>query len=123
MIENALSDRPLVLYGEGSRRQNYVDVRDIASAIEKCISTRQGGIFNIGGMSSISNKELAETCIRCLGSQSVIEYAGKPDPEEGINWEVSIAKARKLIGYEPALSIEDSILGIAAVTSRQMHPR
>ena len=100
--------------GSGTRRQNYVDVRDVAVAVEKCLLRRTTGIFNIAGNRSISNKDLAETCVSNLRSSSSITFTGQPDREEGIAWEVSIEKAKRCLDYSPRYGIEESILSLGA---------
>lgn len=113
-VDRAMAGKPIQLDGRGSRRQNYVDVRDVALAVELCLKSNKAGLFNIAGASSISNLELAETCKRVLNSSSPIEFSGKPDPEEGVDWEISIEKARRIFGYKPAIAIEQSVGDYAA---------
>jgi UDP-glucose 4-epimerase len=120
-VKRALADEPLQIVGNGTRKQNYVDVRDISDVIEKCLQQCVSGVFNIAGEHSISNKGLADICIRTLGSSSKIEFTGQPDPEDGMAWEVSIAKAKKCLGYDPRYSIEDSISAIGAEYAARYH--
>lgn len=108
---NAHRDLPIVLSGQGGRRQDYIDVRDIARAIELAINAKASGVFNIASGKAISNLELALLCKELLCSSSAITYTGTPDPEEDIAWEVSIDKAKKAFGFEPLCSMEQSIRG------------
>ena len=112
-VKRALSNDPLQLVGEGTRRQNYVDVRDVSQAVERCIRGRMKGLFNIGGDYTVSNYELAQLCVHVLGSSSPITFTGEPDPEEGIAWEVSIDKAVQCFDYDPQYPIEESIRAVA----------
>ena len=113
-VKRALANQPLLLTGMGTRRQNYVDVRDIAIAVEQCLQMRVTGIFNIASRHSFSNRELAEACVNTLSSSSRITFSGQPDPEEGIVWEISIEKAGKYFHYDPQYGIEESIRAIGA---------
>ena len=36
-VKQAQAGQPLQFAGQGSRRQNYVDVRDVATAVEQCL--------------------------------------------------------------------------------------
>jgi len=112
-IRRAVAGAPIELNGRGTRRQNYVDVRDVAAAVEQCVSQRPEGVFNIGGSETISNRQLAETCIKLLESASQITFSGRPDPEDGIAWDVCLEKARRIFGYRPRFSIEDTIRDLA----------
>jgi len=113
-VKRALANEPLLLAGRGTRRQNYVDVRDVAMAVERCLLKCATGIFNIAGNRSISNQELAETCVSILRSSSRITLTGQPDPEEGVAWEVSIEKAALCLDYIPRYDIEESIRSLGA---------
>ncbi len=113
-VQRALAGEPLTLFGKGTRRQNYVDVRDLARAVAACIQERPSGVFNVASDECVSNLELAERCVRVLDSPSQVEFADRDDPEDGVVWDVSIAKARDAFGYEPQFSLEDSLKAVAA---------
>ena len=108
-VRRALANEPLHLAGRGLRQQNYVDVRDVAAAVNQCLRNPANGVFNVAGASATSNLALAQACIRMLNSTSEIQFTGQPDPQEGVIWDVSIAKAAREFGYCPAHGIEDSI--------------
>jgi nucleoside-diphosphate-sugar epimerase len=112
-VRQALRNEAIRIAGQGTRTQNYVDVRDIARAVELGLNTPADGVFNIAGDRSISNLDLANLCIKLTGSHSTISFSGGTDPEEGLRWEISTARARKALGYEPAYSLEDSIPAVA----------
>ncbi len=105
----ALAGKPILLAGTGGRRQNYVDARDIARAVELWLKQPVSGLFNIAGSASISNRELAEQCVRIVNSSSPIELSGKPDPDDALAWDVSIRKAQTNLGFNPTYDIERSI--------------
>jgi len=113
-VKRALANQPLQLSGQGGRRQNYVDVRDVAPAVEHCLQRRVRGLFNIAGKCSISNRDLAQVCVRTLGSSSQITFTGQADPEEEVAWEISIVKAAECFAYAPQYCIEESIRAVGA---------
>jgi nucleoside-diphosphate-sugar epimerase len=117
-VKRAQAGQPLQLAGQGSRRQNYVDVRDVAAAVEQCLRERAEGLFNIAGEQSISNLDLARACVRTLDSSSPITFSGQPDPEEGITWDISIARAMDCFGYTPRYDIAASIRAVSNDASR-----
>jgi len=112
-VRRALANERLTLVGQGTRRQNYVDVRDVALAVEACLCQSVSGLFNVASNRSISNHELAQLCVSMLASSSPIEFTGNPDPEEGVVWDVSIARAAERFGYHPHFTIEDSIRAVS----------
>lgn len=109
-VRKAVNGEPLVLSGKGTRKQNYVHVRDIAQALYKAVLNDNGhGVYNLTGDLLISNKELAETCVRVLNSKSQIEFSGAEDPADEYVWDASLEKIQSDIGYEPEVSIEFAI--------------
>ncbi len=111
-VQKALAGETITVRGKG-RRQDYVDVRDVACAAELGIQKGTAGVFNIGSGEAVSNLELAETVVRTLNSPSEIRCEADADPQEDLCWEVSIEKARDELGYAPEHSLEDSIQALA----------
>ena len=115
-VENSSAGKKILIYGDGSRVQNYVHVNDISEAVRKGLMSNATGIYNLGGLESLSNLELAKRCITVLESESKIGFAGCSDPEAGIHWNVSSELAAKELGYSPKMSIDASIVDIATNT-------
>lgn len=103
---------PLILAGEGSRRQDYVCVGDIVQAVEAAMHKRPAGVFNIASGTSLSNLELAKLCIACTNSMSQITFSGT-DREEGAVWEVSVARAQAELNYRPTGEIHQVVRSLA----------
>jgi nucleoside-diphosphate-sugar epimerase len=112
-VGRALRGEPLEVAGEGTRCQDYVDVRDIASAVAAAVQRSATGLLNVASGRCISNLELARACVKVLGSTSEIRVGTRLDVEEGLRWEVSIDKARAALGYAPRYSLEESIVAVA----------
>jgi nucleoside-diphosphate-sugar epimerase len=114
-VRQAMANQPIRLAGRGTRRQDYVDVRDIAIAVEQCLASPGGvsGLYNIASGQAVSNEELARRCVAALRSQSPIEFDGRLDSEEGVVWDVSIERARQRLGYQPQFDLESSIQAVA----------
>jgi UDP-glucose 4-epimerase len=116
-VERALAGEPLHVAGRGSRRQDYVDVADIASAARLCLRGGASGVFNIGSGSSISNVGLAQACVEALGSASSVELGQGDDREEGARWDISIDLAKAVIGYRPQVELAASIRAVAGASA------
>ena len=109
MIEQCRKNEMIKLHGTGSRRQNYVDVRDISIAVELAIEKNAVGIFNIASDRTYSNLEVVQLCKQLLNSSSEISYSGTEDPDDYVAWEISIDKAKEKLVYEPRYSLADTI--------------
>lgn len=112
-IQKALSGESIVIQGKGTRKQNYLDVRDLAEVVLRVIKTDDAdGVFNVGG-DVISNLELARKCVSLLKSGSRIEFSGKTDENDGIDWTTDNTKLLRRIGDYRSHTIDMSILDIA----------
>lgn len=111
-IDNIINGKEIVIWGKGIRRQNYVDVRDIANSIELACNKDVEGVFNIGGCQSYTSIELADECQRVLNKKVNLIFKDVELEDEYYNWEVSIEKAKKQLGYYPKYSLEETIKDI-----------
>lgn len=111
-IDKCLKDENITLQGKGGRMQNYIDVRDIARAVECAIESAACGIFNIAAGCSYSNLELAQLCKSVLCSGSDIVFDGV-DADEDIKWIYSTQKAEHLLHFTAQIPLERTIKEIA----------
>lgn len=108
-IRKAINNEELVLLGKGTRKQNYLYVNDISRCLELALEKDSvKGVYNLTSDILISNKELAETIIKVLNSQSNIILTGN-DPADEYVWDASLEKLKQDSGYEPLGKLEDII--------------
>ena len=118
-INNALSDKPILVHGEGSQIRAFCHISDICQGIKKSISDGDGEIINIGNdLEPITIENLAKKIISILNSKSKIEYipfenSGRKRDKEILTRFPSIQKAKKLLDYEPEINLEEIIRDIA----------
>lgn len=111
-VSKCLKHENLTLLGRGERMQNYIDVRDIAKAVECSIELNAKGIYNIAAEQSYSNYELAKLCKSVLQSKSEILFDGV-DADEDIKWIYSTQKAQKYLHFSAVIPLEQTINDIA----------
>lgn len=119
-IENALTGKPLTVYGDGLQSRSFCHVYDVVRAITLIASTEHtvANVFNIGNTTSITISELAAKIIAVLGSKSSIEYmsyenayqTGFEDLQSRIP---NIEKITDSIGWTPKLTLDDIISDVA----------
>jgi dTDP-glucose 4,6-dehydratase len=75
-IKNALENKPLPIYGDGSARRMYIYVKDHARAIEHCLyHGESGNVYNIPGSIELSALDVAKQILNCLEKPtSLIEF-------------------------------------------------
>ena len=105
---------PPIIFGDGTQSFDFVYIDDVISAT---ILAMESGVtndtFNIGSGEEISIKELVLTLLNIAGSKLVPEFRpGEPVVER--RKVGSIDKARRILGYQPAVCLRD---GFKAVVS------
>jgi len=109
-VKLAMASKDIILHGRGTRVQNFVHVSDIVNACLLAVQSRASGVYNIGGSKSISMHDLAELIVKLTPNcNSRIVYSGIPDPQEDYRWEVDLTEAKRGLGYEPKISLEEGI--------------
>jgi nucleoside-diphosphate-sugar epimerase len=111
-VGRALRSEPLFVAGRGTRRQNYVDVRDVARQVEACLASGASGIFNAAGAEAVSNLDLARECQERLGSTAGIALGGD-DEQDHLSWDVSMEKAERCLAFRPRYARGASIDALA----------
>jgi UDP-glucose 4-epimerase len=113
-VKDALSNRPITVYGDGRQTRSFTHVKDAVSAIIRLARCRRcaGEIFNLGNSQAISINQLAAKVKKMTGSLSPIthipyEKAYEKGFEDMRHRRPDISKARKAVGFSPSSSIDD----------------
>ena len=108
-IVQALTGKPLTLYGDGSQTRSFCYVSDLIDGLIRLMA-KDGftGPVNLGNPHEISVAALAQRIISLAGSRSTIEYRPLPenDPQRR---QPDIALARRELGWEPSVALDDGL--------------
>jgi UDP-glucose 4-epimerase len=119
-VAAALSNQPLIVYGDGTQSRSFCSVTDVIDAIETLMDSKAtiGQAFNIGSPVEITITELANKVINLTNSKSQITY--KPLTEVyGENFEEpqrrvpDISKINRSVGWQPKKNLDGVILEVA----------
>jgi len=115
-VKQGLKGEPITVYGDGEQTRSFADVEDIIGAIIKLMDTKQaeGQVINLGADREISMNNLAKKVKELTNSSSKITHIpyaqAYPDGFEDLKRRVpDISNVRKMIGYEPKFSLEETI--------------
>ncbi|HEY5929043.1 MAG TPA: dTDP-glucose 4,6-dehydratase [Burkholderiales bacterium] len=111
VILNALSGKPLPVYGHGLNIRDWLYVGDHCSAIRAVLRKgRPGEIYNIGGNSEKTNIDVVRTICRILDElkpdsggqprESLITYV-KDRPGHDLRYAINAAKIDGELGWKP----------------------
>ncbi len=110
-IVQALKGEPLTVHNDGSQIRAWCYIDDIVTGILSCLTRPEavGHAFNIGNPRSVVTiYNLAQMVLSLSGSAAGIRFVdwNKADVELRIP---NIEKARRLLGYEPQVNLEDGL--------------
>jgi dTDP-glucose 4,6-dehydratase len=107
-FSQAIRGDDVTLYGDGSQTRSICYVDDLVEGIWRLLRSDYVGPMNIGSENEVSMRELAERIVRLTDSKSrMVELPLPPDDPKVRRPDISLA--RKILGWEPAVSIEDGL--------------
>jgi dTDP-glucose 4,6-dehydratase len=107
-LRQALQDRPITVFGDGSQTRSFCFVSDL---IEGIIRLAESGIHhpvNIGNPNEFTLLELAHTVIEVCGSRSEIVHEALPADDPKVR-QPDIALAREMLGWEPQVELREGL--------------
>ena len=120
-IEQARSGAEITVYGDGSQSRCFGHVLDVVPAIHKLVHSDEalGQVVNLGSDQEITILQLAERVRDRVGSSSEIRFvpydvAYRPGFEDMQRRVPDLTKARRLLGYAPARTLDEVIDDILA---------
>jgi len=122
-IRNALEDRKVVVFGEGSEVRDFVNVKDAANANLLILNSKnmEGGAYNISSGSDITIRQLAEKIKVASGCEILTEDVKEGEPSKILNKNrirlpgnllylcQDNGKARKELGWEPNMGFDSGL--------------
>lgn len=97
------------VFGDGSSRRDYTYIDDIVDGIIAAIYSHcQFEIVNLGRSQTVTLLEMIRLIEKSLGKTVRIKFA-PPQPGDVPVTFASVEKARNLLGYQPAVSIDEGI--------------
>ncbi len=108
-IVQALKNKPLTIYGEGSQTRSFCYVTDLISGLVAMMDREDFiGPVNIGNPREFSIMELAKKLIDLTGSSSEIRY--KPLPQDDpVQRCPDISLAKKHLQWEPQTPLDEGL--------------
>ncbi len=118
--KQALLGEPLYVYGTGSQTRSFCFVDDTVTGLMGLMELEEPvPVMNIGRPDERTILDLAKLVIELTGSPSTIEHRPLPDedPERRCP---DISLARRLLGWEPEVTLERGLLATLADIQAQL---
>jgi dTDP-glucose 4,6-dehydratase len=110
MINNALNDKELPVYGDGLYVRDWLYVYDHCTAIWKVLAEAPPGeVYNIGGCNERTNLEVIELILKRLKKpKSLIKHV-KDRPGHDRRYAIEAEKIMTELRWQPSVSFEEGI--------------
>jgi dTDP-L-rhamnose 4-epimerase len=111
-----LNDRPPLIFEDGLQRRDFVSVADVVQAccLALDVPSADGEVFNIGSGRTHTVRDVAQMLAGILGKSVVPDVCGKYRVGDIRHCFADISLARRVLGYAPAVSLEEGLIGLAA---------
>ena len=109
-VVQALLDRDITLYGDGSQTRSFCYVDDLIDGLLRFMATPDTvtGPINLGNPEEFTIRDLASQVIELTGSRSKIVH--RPIPEDDPRQRCpDISKAHELLGWRPQTRLRDGL--------------
>lgn len=109
-VVQALRGKNLTVYGRGSQTRSFCYVTDMVEGLMKLMFKEglAGQVVNLGNPREISILEVAKLIKKLANSNSKIVFKPLPQDDPAVR-RPEISKARKLLGWEPRVSLEEGL--------------
>ncbi len=111
-----LNDRPPLIYEDGLQKRDFVSVYDVARACRMALETpaAAGCALNISSGIPMTVKEAAERTVGALGRPDLEpQLTGKYRAGDIRHCFADISLARKVLGWEPKVTLEEGLKDLA----------
>lgn len=110
MIQKALADEKLPVYGNGQNVRDWLYVEDHCRAIDLIVSKgREGEIYNIGGHNERRNIDVVKTILDRIGKSDDLISFVKDRAGHDLRYAINPGKIHNELGWLPETSFEDGI--------------
>jgi dTDP-glucose 4,6-dehydratase len=111
-IYQALTNRPITVYGDGSQTRSFQFYSDLVDGLYKLLFSAEPLPVNIGNPVEMTILQFAEKVIEVAGSKSDIVHTSPKDDRFTDDPKVrrpDITKAREVLGWEPKVDLAEGL--------------
>jgi dTDP-glucose 4,6-dehydratase len=107
-LRQALQDRPITVFGDGSQTRSFCYVDDLIRGIIALSESGYHDPVNIGNPNEFTLLELAQAVIDVTGSSAEIVFEALPTDDPKVR-QPDITLAREILGWEPSVELRDGL--------------
>ena len=110
-IYNKLKNNDIIeLWGTGNETRDFIHISDLVKAIECVVENADFNATTVNIASGIqtSVRTIAETFVRLMKSDKIIQFNNEERKGDPVYWQADITDLKEW-GYEPAISLEEGM--------------
>ena len=107
-MSQALRGEDLTVFGDGSQTRSFCYCDDLIEGIWRLLHSDEVMPTNIGNPNEMTIKQFTDKILALTGSKSKIDHRPLPQDDPKVR-QPDISKARKLLGWEPKVSLDDGL--------------
>jgi dTDP-glucose 4,6-dehydratase len=107
-LRQALQDRPITVFGDGSQTRSFCYVDDLIRGIIALAESGYHQPVNIGNPNEFTLIELAKTVLEVTGSHSEIVFEALPTDDPQVR-QPDISLAREILRWEPEIDLREGL--------------
>ena len=107
-LRQALQDKPLTVFGDGSQTRSFCFVGDQVQALVALAESDYHLPVNLGNPNELTLLELAKLVIEATESRSEIVYEALPVDDPQVR-QPDITRARQILDWEPKVEIDEGL--------------
>ncbi|MEU9109349.1 dTDP-glucose 4,6-dehydratase [Streptomyces xanthophaeus] len=109
-VSNLMDGKHVPLYGDGGNVRDWLHVSDHCRGIELALRKgRAGEVYNIGGGTELTNKELTGVLLEAAGVGWDMVDRVEDRKGHDLRYSIDISKISSELGYAPQVTFEDGI--------------
>jgi len=107
-IRKALKKEPITIYGDGNQGRCFIHVEDLARGnVSALQESGKNQVFNLAGKEFVTMNQIVDQIREMYSEIQVVHDLKRAQDFKGV--QVSIEKAKKLLGWEPKYSFRDGL--------------
>jgi dTDP-glucose 4,6-dehydratase len=107
-LSQALADRPLTVFGDGSQTRSFCFVDDLIRGLVLLAESGVHEPVNIGNPNEMTLLEMAKTVVELTEARSEIVFEALPVDDPQVR-QPDITRARDLLGWEPEIGLREGL--------------
>jgi dTDP-glucose 4,6-dehydratase len=108
LVEQALRGEPLTVYGDGSQTRSFCYISDLVEGLVRLGSSDERDPVNLGNPLELTILEFADRIRHLMGPSLEIVFRPLPADDPRMR-RPDIAKAKRVLGWEPKVSLENGL--------------